>query len=712
MVLTEIDNTSVISTSTQRIPPPPGSSSPPVTCTGCVIQGYQPTIVAFQEADSSLWTSVQDVTTVLAKEIKYYTGTPGTLQTIVTEFETISHTTTFIGAYGETITHTTPVLTIEPTPGVTLELPVGTYLFYDKIYGGLNVPSSAGAQKPVTYSVPQMVTYLPPRPITQPSPRPTTYSKAKPPPLVHYDYISGQVFRKRNAQPTCTAALEVLDIAPVRTEDWHYFYQTITAGLGHPTPTALPRALLRYLNQVPDIQSVFGSSNISSCTPISTPVNPETPTSVVQESSVYTQPHQSMVPPPYYSVPTRTRQSSTYIETTYQTETTETSVSGCYRCDVQYSTPVSPSNKKDTEGKNPHGPAQPGSPVKLPSSDQPGGAQIIPIGGVTHTIRPAKPTKVGQGYGTGQNVVVGTLTLTPGQTTTMNNVPVAVPTAGGGALIVAGTNTYKVLPTGAPFISVGKAALAPNSRGQYLVGSQTLLPGGSPITVNGYTMSLGSHGGSVVINGITQTLGNSPMTTEAPVIRVGDQPYTATVIDGITQFLIGPGQTLLPGSALTISGTTYSMPSDASGTIVVINGVTSTLGLGPITAAPDITIAGNTYAATVRDGTTEYVLGKGTTLRPGDIITVSGTMYSLDELGTALLIDGRTSTISKTPAKNSATPTASASSTDLDGEGKFVETGAVSTSSKAGAISIRRTGLDAWMESIVVALASWLFVFM
>jgi hypothetical protein len=225
-------------------------------------------------------------------------------------------------------------------------------------------------------------------------------------------------------------------------------------------------------------------------------------------------------------------------------------------------------------------------------------------------------------------------------------------------------------------------------------------------------MSLGSDGSRVVINGVTQTLENSPMTTEAPVIRVGDQTYTATVIDGITQFVIGPGQTLLPGSALTISGTTYSMPSDASGTIVVINGVTSTLGLGPITAAPDITIAGNTYAATVRDGTTEYVLEKGTTLRPGDIITVSGTTYSLDELGTALLVDGRTSTISKTPAKNSATPTASASTTGLDGEGKIVETGAVSTSSKAGAISIRRTVLDTWVESIVIALASWVFVFM
>ena len=622
----------------------------------------------------------------------------------------MSHTTTFIGAYNETITHTTPVLTVEPTPGVTLELPAGTYLFYDKIFGGLNVPSSAGGGKPVTYSLPQLVTYSVPQPHTQSSSRPAIPSKAQPPPLAHYSYISGQIFKKRNTQPTCIAALEMLDIAPIRTEDWRYFYQTITAGIGGPAPTALPRALLRYLSKIPNVQSAFGSSNISSCTPIVTPIM--TTGYQISVSAIPETPPYSAPAPPYYSHPTPTKQTSTYIESTYQGTTTETTVSGCYRCDVHYPTHASSSGKQDGKGNNPHPPAQPGGPVKPPSSGPPGGAQVIPIGGVTHTIHPDKPTKTGAGYGTGQNVVLGSLTLKPGQTTTINNVPVVIPSAGGGSIIVVGTNTYKVIPTGGPLVAIGNTNLTPNSLGQYIVGSKTLSPGGPPITIDGYAVSLGSDGSWAMVNGVKQTLENSPMTTGAPILTVGDQTYTATVIDGITQFVIGPGKTLLPGSALTISGTTYFMPSDASGTIIVINGVTSTIGLGIITAAPDITIAGNTYAATVRDGTTEYVLGEGTTLRPGDLVTVSGTTYSLDELGTALVIDGRTSSISKTPARNSATPTASASTTGLDDEGKFVETGVGSASSKAGAISIRRTGLDTWVESVVIALASWSFVFM
>ncbi|KAF2798913.1 hypothetical protein K505DRAFT_232217, partial [Melanomma pulvis-pyrius CBS 109.77] len=242
-----------------------------------------------------------------------------------------------------------------------------------------------------------------------------------------------------------------------------------------------------------------------------------------------------------------------------------------------------------------------------------------------------------------------------------------------------------------------------------LAPGQTLTAGGV-LTVDGttYSMPADGSGSTIVVNGVTSTL-------DAPA------------------FILGPGQTLMPGGVITISGTTYSMPASASGTLVVINGVTTTLGQAPITAAAALTIDGKTYSATVRDGTTEYVLGPGTTLKPGESITVSGTTYFLDPKGTALVVNGKTSSIPKVPASNSATTTRSASrsksttsgssisssgssssessssTTNERAPGNFIASG-IGISKTGGAVVGRGEGLDKWGEGVIIGMAGWLLM--
>ena len=561
--LTNIDNVSIVPTSTYKPSSPPDTPSSPATCTGCILEAFQPVTYAFAEADSSSWTSVVMTATLVTKTISYFTEI-SVLQTIVTEVETVVQPTALTGSNNEKITYTTPVLTVEPTPGVTLELPAGTYLFYDKIYGGLNVPASA-----ITHQ-------------TQPEPELHTYIVPHPKPPIFPGRNPRQIFGKRIVELTCAASVKTLEVIPVRTEDWTYFYQSVTATapwMGSKNPRPLPPGLLKYLNNVPEIQRVFSGANISSCTQTGTPGTeyPGYTSSAehMQTSGIFTV---SAAPPLHSSLPasispTPTTSKTSYISTTYQTTSTHISVRGCLRCDNAYTLP--PSYDK--------------SPVEttLPPSHNahPGGT-----GGMPYDTDPESP----------------------------------------------GKPSYADIS----LLSIGGDALVANSYGQYVFASQTLSPGGSPITINGYTLSLAPGSKWAVVNGVTQTLSTSPIITEAPKLTVGSQ----------------------------------------------------------------------TVIGAVRDGTTEYDLGGGTTLRPGDAVTISGAIYSLDNLGTALVINGYTSTIPEMP-KSSAPPTASKTTTRQQDAGQSVETES-STSSRGSAGSFRRESLELRMESVVMSFASWCLMFL
>lgn len=660
------------------------------------------------------------------------------------------------------------------------------------------------------------------------------------------------------------------DLKPTGPEGWSHFIATISEGSNGYPERELPPALVDYLNQDPDAQKYFSGSDLVTCT-----------------SRPYEEPGRSYGPAPYPSPSPEppfftTPGTSTYISPTNIYTSSHITVQGPIRNDPpgpSYTANDPPPNN-DPQTQKPENNPQP----LIKTNDVPPVVSIIPkpnnnnndqsitIGDSVYPIHPAKPTEPAQpnqpiqpqqSYNPYQpnqqnnptpGVVIGSETLTPGQTTTINGVPIVVPTAAGGTRVVVGDSTVAVnpAPTGPSVLTVGDSTVTANPQGQFVVGSQTLTPGGPAITVDGSTLSVGPSGSVAVVNGVTQTLGNAPLITAAPVLTMGGKTISATVIGGTTEyvlgsdrtltpggvltldgttysmpkkgsgstvvvngvtstlsnpelpvltlgyqtsitatvkdgttafvlgsgktltpggvitvsgttysmpqdgsgstivvngvtsslnalpvltigeqssitatieggttaFILGPDQTLTPGGVLTISGTTYSLPASASGSVIVINGVTSTLGQGPITAAPDLTIDGKTYSATVRDGTTEYVLGTGTTLKPGEAITISGTTYSLDKDGTALVINGKTSTIPKSPASNSATTTDSASrseSTDSSttshrDPGNFIASG-IGISSTGGAALPSGGGLDKWVESGLIGLAGWIVVF-
>jgi hypothetical protein len=66
-----------------------------------------------------------------------------------------------------------------------------------------------------------------------------------------------------------------------------------------------------------------------------------------------------------------------------------------------------------------------------------------------------------------------------------------------------------------------------------------------------------------------------------------------------------------------------------------------------------VTIAGHVYtpSLTTYDSTTEIVLAPGTTLKPGSATTIDGTLVSIDQSATALVIGSSTSmTVSTAPS--------------------------------------------------------------
>ncbi|KAL1621020.1 hypothetical protein SLS56_009383, partial [Neofusicoccum ribis] len=242
--------------------------------------------------------------------------------------------------------------------------------------------------------------------------------------------------------------------------------------------------------------------------------------------------------------------------------------------------------------------------------------------------------------------------------------------------IASGPSPVAAAPAAPPVLTVGTQAYTQTTVSgtpQVILGpGTTLLPGGPAVTLgSGTTLSLNPAGNTAIVNGATQglsppagiTAAGFPAPTQPPVLTVGGQPITAAISDGTTQFVLAPGTTLSPGgSAVTLSRTTYSIPSPSfgSGSIVLINGATSTPGGAslPTTQAPVLTIGGQTVTAAVVAGTTEYVVAPGTTLTPGGTVIVSGTTYSLPaastagseigadaRVGSVLLVNGASSTI-------------------------------------------------------------------
>ncbi|KAL5118990.1 hypothetical protein ACEQ8H_003119 [Pleosporales sp. CAS-2024a] len=676
------------------------------TCTGCVIEAYRPITTSFTDDPFNSWTTTQVTATIVTSVIKYN-------DTTVMTSTTLNITRTVTDSDNQTITATTPVFVVTPAPGTRLTLDAGpTYVIYTALFGGLDKSYSED------FPFPSMATT-------------DTGCRAEPTRLKNWK--------------------------PARTQDWSYF---ITSYLnGAPTVTAtnipypLPSPLLQYLKNNSAIQSQFHGSDIATCT-------------LRPTAGLSSPPHGPFpipgVPPPVAVSPTQgpaprpSPTTNTYIASTYVSTTTYITVQGCLRCKNTQLPPVSTpvvsfasdkglnaaqpeptqtqpgqqnqANPPDTSS-NPNGNQNGATPGNGNGGSSNGGGgssngnggsnnqsppgNAVQIGDSTYTVRPGQQTP-GPDQPSNQNlplpvVIIGTQTLTQGQSTVINNVPVVVPTGASPSRVIVGGTTYVVNngPSATTVLTVGAQTVPATLVGgttELVIGGQTLLPGGPPVVIAGTTYSLPSSAGTtqIVINGATSAL--------APDKVINNLVPSFTVVSGTTAFVLAPGQTLTPGAVLTLSGTTYSMPASASGSIVVVNGVTSTLSPNnaQTTAAPQLTINSVIYTPTTRDGTTEYVVAPGETLRPGQAITISGVAYSLDSQGTVLVINGQTSSIARGPASASASTTASAS-TSGQGAGDFIWSGigggaASSTSHSAGG----KVRVDSFFQGLVVCVTAWL----
>jgi hypothetical protein len=261
-------------------------------------------------------------------------------------------------------------------------------------------------------------------------------------------------------------------------------------------------------------------------------------------------------------------------------------------------------------------------------------------------------------------------TLTPGGTVTIDGIVVSL--APSALFVVVGGSTQFLPPavpgsgtvaTSQPQIIIGGTTITalpvvPNNKNPngvqnnaapgptFVVGGQTLAPGGQAITVSGTTLSLVPEGSSIVVNGVISAVANSPAQFTQPSITIGDSIFTA--IPGPGNSFAMANQILVPGGrAITVSGTVVSLAALAS--FVVINGVTSTLAnvaVAQVTALPVLTVGDSLFQPLPGTGTS-YVIGSSI-LTPGGLITFAGTTISLAAGATAIVINGQTTSLSPT----------------------------------------------------------------
>lgn len=363
--------------------------------------------------------------------------------------------------------------------------------------------------------------------------------------------------------------------------------------------------------------------------------------------------------------------------------------------------------------------AQPGNPPEAPAPSTKAPTAIQTVISGSSTSIPA--------------VVVGSSTLTAGQTAVVDNTPIVVPTANSPApqpatqgpendqppsqpqsqpavIIVGGSSTI-TLPTAAP----PAAAAIPEPPTLTLADGQTIAPSGSAYIISGQTLAPDSP---------TLTLGDSDadssspgtiiaLTTNAagaPIVLIGASstvPYTAAPAPTKPALLLAPalptltlanGQALRPsGSAYVVAGTTLApgappltldggvvaLTTDAAGSRVVVVDGTSTVAYAapaPSSAAPPLVVFGSTVAPS----------GSGTYVVAGQTLTAGGTVTVGEGEKTTLVMttDGAGRTVVVQQGGEGAGTAASASATEEGGLGGLINSGlggsGRTTSSTAG----------------------------
>lgn len=331
----------------------------------------------------------------------------------------------------------------------------------------------------------------------------------------------------------------------------------------------------------------------------------------------------------------------------YLTETSSSVESVPDGANKQVSTP-----KPNTPGPapSPNTPApQPNTPDPAPNNPAPGSNTPAPVS-VTKTPTPAQQsTSPDAAANIGALLNPGSQTIPPQTSPTQPVIP--QPTIETGEAINQPAASPGAPDPSSPSISpaaviiVGSSSIVANSNSVFVIGSQTLSAGGAVI-ISGTSITLGSAGHIAVIGGVTQQvqtelIAQSTAVQPVQIISVGGQAITANS----NSALVIAGQTLVPGSATVVAGTTISVLP--SGVGVVVNGATQIFQAGaqPTTLSSVLTFNGHTYIA---DAQSAYMIA-GHTLSLGKTIVISGTTIALASAGGIAVIDGVTQTIASSP---------------------------------------------------------------
>ena len=230
--------------------------------------------------------------------------------------------------------------------------------------------------------------------------------------------------------------------------------------------------------------------------------------------------------------------------------------------------------------------------------------------------------------------IINGQTLTPG-----GNIVVSGNTISYGSSVVVIAGSTQALypasqPTAALVLAFDSLSWTANFASAFVIGSQTLTPGGS-ITVSGAVLSLLPS--AVVVAGSTYPLSGDSDATTPPVLTFGTELVTADPSGG---FVIG-SQTLLPGGSITVSGAVLSLLPSA--TAIVITGSTFDLSSGNLPLTPGVLTVGTNLVTANPSGA--FVVDSKT-LTPGDVITVAGTVISLESGGSVAVVGGQTEVLS------------------------------------------------------------------
>nr|POF04588.1 copper transport protein 86 [Quercus suber] len=176
-----------------------------------------------------------------------------------------------------------------------------------------------------------------------------------------------------------------------------------------------------------------------------------------------------------------------------------------------------------------------------------------------------------------------------------------------------------------------------------VIDSQTLLPGSSAIAFEGSTYSLSPAGSGLVVNGILQPLQVAGISSTGEKAGAYFPVNGNTITEGPSGVVIA-GQTIAPGSQLSVSSTTYSLASDQA--VLYVNG-------RPVSQQyaahnPRLTLGSNIY--TEDTNISGFVIGSqtltlGETLTIGSGSEVETLRMSVGAWGATEVLIGTTSTV-------------------------------------------------------------------